>query len=285
VPAGRSGPAARRCTAAPFRDDRSAEIRSRIAGAYSATGAAWQSGPGRIYDELSEHLVASSPVDLAGRVVLDLGAGTGAATRALLRRGALPVALDAADGMLRAGSAVRPAAAVADISELPVRSGAVGGVVAAYVLNHLSDPVRALREAARVSRPGGPILAAVYADDDGHVVRAAVDQAVAEAGHRADDWYGWMRDRTFSLLSTVSRADAALRAAGLTGRVTHDRIAFPGLTPEDLVAWRLGMAHVAPFVARLDEASRRRLSRRAVELLGADPPLLERSVITIVAVA
>jgi SAM-dependent methyltransferase len=216
--------------------------------------------------------------------VLDLGAGTGAATRALLRRGSRPVGLDAAEGMLRAGATGRPAV-VADIRALPVRSAAVGGVVAAYVLNHLSDPVRALREAGRVTRPGGPILAATYADDDGHVVRAAVDRAAAEAGHRLDGWYDWMRDRTFPLLSTVALAEAALLAAGLTGRVTHDHIAFPGLTPDDLVAWRLGMAHLAPFVATLDGVGRRRLSRRAVELLGADPPVLGRSVITIVAVA
>jgi SAM-dependent methyltransferase len=256
-----------------------------IAGAYSATGAAWQSGPGRIYDELSERLVARSPVGLAGRVVLDLGAGTGAATRALLRRGARPGGLDAADGMLRAGAADRPPAVVADVRALPVHSGAVDGVVAAYVLNHLADPVRALREAGRVTRAGGPILVANYAADDAHPVRAAVDRAVAEAGHRPDDWYGWMRDRTFPLLSTPGRAEAALQAAGLAGRVTNDRIAFPGLTPADLVAWRLGMAHLAPFVAALDPVGRRRLARRAVELLGTDSPVLERSVVTIVAVA
>ena len=256
-----------------------------VAGAYSATGAAWQAGPGRIYDGLSDHLVARSPVELTGRVMLDLGAGTGAATRALLRRGARPVGIDAAVGMLRAGAAARPPGVVADVRALPVRSGAVGGVVAAYVLNHLADPVRALREAGRVTRAGGPILVATYAEDDGHPVRAAVDRAVAEAGHRPDDWYGWMRDRAFPLLSTVERAEAALPAAGLTGRVTNDRIAFTGLTPDDLVAWRLGMAHLAPFVAALGAAHRRRLAQRAAELLGADPPVLERSVITIAAVA
>lgn len=47
-----------------------------------------------------------------------------------------------------------------------------GGVLS---LNHLVDPVTALREAARVTRRGGPILVATDAADDDHPVKAAVD--------------------------------------------------------------------------------------------------------------
>jgi hypothetical protein len=49
-----------------------------LADAYSRTGGAWEQGPGRIYRRLSEVLVACLPGGVAGRHVLDLGAGTGA---------------------------------------------------------------------------------------------------------------------------------------------------------------------------------------------------------------
>lgn len=42
-----------------------------VGDAYSATGAAWQRGPARIYDHMAEVLVAASPIPLAGCLVLD----------------------------------------------------------------------------------------------------------------------------------------------------------------------------------------------------------------------
>lgn len=256
-----------------------------VAAAYSATGAAWQAGPGRIYDVLCERLVDRSPVALTGRLVLDLGAGTGAATRALLRAGARPLALDASEGMLRVGTGTPAPSAVGDIRRLPVRDRSVDGVVAAYSLNHVADPVVALREAVRATRPGGAVLAANYATNDGHAVKAAVEQAAADAGYRSVRWYDRVRADTVPLLGTVERAEAALRRAGLSGYALHERIPFPALTPADLVAWRMGMAQLAPFVATLCPAGRTRLEQRALDILGNDPPMLVRSVITIVAVA
>jgi ubiquinone/menaquinone biosynthesis C-methylase UbiE len=258
---------------------------NEIAAAYSQGGEAWQAGPGRIYDVLSEHLVAHSPVDLAGRRVLDLGAGTGAATRALLRRGACPIAVDVAEGMLRTGAANRPPATLGDALALPLRTGAVDGVVAAYSLNHLLDPVMALREAARVTTPGGPILAAAYASDDRHPVKSAVDHAAAEAGFQGVGWYDRMRADAVPRLASTERAESALQQANLSGHAVHERISFPELGPRELVDWRVGTAQLAPFVATLAVPARERLVRRALELLGEGPPTLERSVITLVAVA
>ncbi|MBA2281465.1 MAG: hypothetical protein H0W25_09565, partial [Acidimicrobiia bacterium] len=42
-----------------------------VAAAYRATGAAWQAGPGPVYDRLAEVLVARCPGGVAGRDVLD----------------------------------------------------------------------------------------------------------------------------------------------------------------------------------------------------------------------
>lgn len=258
---------------------------NEVAAAYSPVAAAWQAGPARIYDVLSEHLVAQARCDLADRRVLDLGAGTGAATRALVRRGARPIGLDAAEGMLQVDVDNRPPAMVADACSLPLRTGSVDGVVAAYSLNHLVDPVAALREAARVTSPGGPILASAYADDDRHPVKAAVDRAAAEAGHRPAAWHARMCSAAMPLLATVERAEAVLRRAELCGYATHERISFPDLGPRDLVGWRLGMPQLAPLVATLDATDCEQLVQRSLDLLGDDPPMLERCVITLVATA
>lgn len=257
---------------------------NEVAAAYSPAASGWQAGPARIYDVLSEHLVAHAPCDLDGRRILDLGAGAGAASQALLRRNARPVGLDAAEGMLRVGADRRPPAIVGDVVSLPVRTNGVDGVVAAYSLNHVVDPATALREAARVTRRGGPVLASAYASDDGHAVKAAVDQAAAEAGHRASGWHTRVRSEAMPLLATVELAEAVLRCAGLRGYAVHDRIPFPDLAPLDLVAWRLGMPQFTPLAAALDTAGREHLVQRALDLLGDDPPMLERSVITIVAI-
>src|SRR5262249_46911388 len=146
---------------------------SALAAAYSATGEAWQGGPVRIYDRLAEVLVAASPVSLAGDAVLDVGAGTGAAGRAAPAAGAARVvAGDASVGML-AHNPAPPAAVAGDIVALPVATAAFGATIAAFVINHLADPAAGLAEMRRVTRPGGAVLATVYASDDRHPVKAA----------------------------------------------------------------------------------------------------------------
>jgi len=50
-----------------------------------------------------------------------------------------------------------------------------------------------------------------------------------------------------------------------------------------MVAWRLGLAQSAGFVAALDPTVRRRLGERALELLGPEPPPVVRRVIFLAA--
>ena len=51
--------------------------------AYTGVAAAWDAGPSRLYDALARAVVSAHPGDVAGLRVLDIGAGTGAVSRAL----------------------------------------------------------------------------------------------------------------------------------------------------------------------------------------------------------
>lgn len=248
---------------------------SAVADAYSAGAGAWARGPMRVYARLADELVARSPVDLAERRVLDLGAGTGAASRAA--RGADVVAVDAALGMLRVDRGARPSAIAGDALALPFRDDTFDVTIAAFSLNHLADPPAGTREAARVARDY--VLVSTYADDDHHPVRAAVERALAEGGWDRPAWYEATKTN-MAAWGSVERATAVLQAAGLEPvTVEHARIAFPELTARELVEWRLGMAQTAPFVASHDADA---LAERALTLLGGDAGPLVRAVIFIV---
>lgn len=104
---------------------------------------------------------------LHGAVVADLGAGTGIAAHTFLSSGAArAVALepDASDEVgqrairrLPGGEAIEIVAAYAE--RLPLADASVDIVYARQVLHHTRDLVAALRECARVLRPGGTFLA------------------------------------------------------------------------------------------------------------------------------
>ena len=252
-----------------------------LATAYGQAAEAWAAGPSRIYDVLAEELVASTPVPLEGRVVLDVGAGRGAASRAVAAAGGRAIAVDLAEAMVAATARAGVApGAVADARFLPVGDGRVDGVVAAFSFNHLADPTLGLREAARVTRRGGVVLASAYADDDDHPVKGAVDAAAAAAGWAPQPWMAQLRSEAVPRLATVARAEAAAVAAGLPGAVVRKvERPFPGLTAAQLVEWRLGMAAVAPFLAALGPVGRRQVATDALARLGDPPPLVRRMIV------
>jgi ubiquinone/menaquinone biosynthesis C-methylase UbiE len=257
-------------------------VTSPAASAYSETADAWQRGPGRIYDRMSEAVVERSAVPVAGARALDLGAGTGAASRALLRAAAARVvAVDAAFGMLALDAGRRPPAVMGDALALPFAPRAFDVTVAAFSLTHLADPGAGLAEAARVTRRGGAVLAAAYAIDDFHPVKEAVEAALAARGWRPEPWYQAVRATTAPKLATVEAAKAAAAEADLDADVVSLRVPFPGLDAGDLVSWRFGLAQHAPFVASLAAEDRDAVVAAALDRLGSEWPELERSIILV----
>ncbi len=101
--------------------------------------------------------------ELGAGTVLDVGCADGALRAALPAPGPWLVGLDASETLLRDHP---PPVLRADARRLPVRDRAVDAVTALNVLYHLPDPMPALREAHRVLRAGGHLLAATIARTD-----------------------------------------------------------------------------------------------------------------------
>jgi len=102
-------------------------------------------------------------------VVADVGTGTGFIAEAALATGARVIGIDSSDAMLaQVGSRFvgkRFEARQGDVESLPLSAGEVDAVLANMVLHHAERPAEAIREMARVLKPGGTL---VITDADEH---------------------------------------------------------------------------------------------------------------------
>lgn len=247
-----------------------AELTAGLRAGYDAAAGEWAEGPGPMYARLATALVAAAPVPLAGRRVLDLGAGTGVAGRAALAAGARRVVgVDLSEGMLRRGHGGSPV--VADAVALPFRDRSFDLVVAAFCLNHLGRPEAGLAEAGRV---GAALAASAFAPGWTHPAKDAVDDAARSFGYRPPDWHTVLAPGSAASDPEVLAERAV--AAGFTGARAYITEIPAGLaTPAELAAWRLGMAHFAPFMRSLDAPGRaavRRAAEQAVAALAGSGP-------------
>lgn len=104
-----------------------------------------------------------------GALVADVGTGTGFLAEAALDAGARVIGIDISDAMLEtaaakfAGRPFEPRRG--DTKALPLPSAEVDAVLANMVLHHAAEPPAAIREMARVLKPGGVL---VLTDADTH---------------------------------------------------------------------------------------------------------------------
>jgi len=256
-----------------------------IRAAYDASGAAWDSGPRRIYDRLAAGLLDAAAIPFAGLTAVDAGAGTGAATAELLRRGARVVAVDLSTGMLGRikNATARPSADAVggDIVALPLRDAIVDVAVAAFVLNHLPNPVDGLRELARVTRGGGWVLASTFGGANDHPSKSVIDDLAAHYGFRAPAWYQQLKGGIQQQVSEPQHLVAFVQLAGLRDARADLVYVSVGSSPADLVSWRTGMAHLGPFVRSLSPTDADEFARRA-HLAVRDMPPLELAMVTLV---
>ena len=240
-----------------------AELTASLRKAYDAAAPAWAHGAQRVYRPLAEALVGLAQV--AGLRVLDLGAGTGVAGRAALAAGARGVvAADVAVGMLRrCKPPLHPVAA--DALRLPFRDRSFDLVVAAFCLGHLPSLAAGLQEARRV---GAAIAASSFAPGWTDPAKAAVEAALRPFGYLPPAWYLRFKEETEPAAGDPEELAAQLAAAGFARvRIAPVTVRTGVAEPAERAAWRLGMAHVAPFMSALQarDAAAARACRQAAE--------------------
>jgi SAM-dependent methyltransferase len=257
-----------------------AELSLDVRDAYGVAAGGWAAGPEQVYAPLARALIGAAPVPLAGRRVLDLGAGSGAAGRAALAAGAgQVVAADLAEAMLRlTGPGQHPV--VADAAALPFRDRAFDLVVAAFCLNHLVGPGDALREIRRV---GSGLAASMFAPGWTHPAKLAVDGALRPFGFQSPAWYQAMQRDMEAAAQDPARLTSQAAGAGFTDvRIRAITVATGVSAPAQLASWRLGLAQYAPFLRSLAPA-RRAAVRRAAECAAAGTGPLAVSMLVLTA--
>lgn len=112
-----------------------------------------------------------SGVDQAARPIeriIDLGGGTGRAAGAIRAANSDhdPLVIDATSKMLTKAQDRSLDAVAGDAGRLPVDSGAVDAAIIVDAFHHFPERLRALKETARVLRPGGVLVIREF--DPGH---------------------------------------------------------------------------------------------------------------------
>jgi demethylmenaquinone methyltransferase/2-methoxy-6-polyprenyl-1,4-benzoquinol methylase len=125
-----------------------------VARRYDLTNTVLSLGQDRYWRRATRSALKIGPGDR----VLDLAAGTAVSTVELARSGAWCVAADFSVGMLTAGAFRDVPKVAGDATRLPFDDGVFDAVTISFGLRNVVDHTAALREMARVTRPGGRLV-------------------------------------------------------------------------------------------------------------------------------
>lgn len=167
------------------------------------------------------HLVSFTEPELdLDDIVLDVPCGTGHVARVLSHRVRHVTALDTDEDLLEEGKRIADQAAITsitfgrgDAAYLPFLPRSFTLVMSSFVVHRLGDPAAALRQLARVCRPGaGLIVADIVRPDPAAGSPAGVDRS---AGDNADlDRIERLRDPEHVRVFTLAEITALIAGAG-----------------------------------------------------------------------
>ena len=170
---------------------------------------------------LAREILADGPV--AGRRVLEVGAGSGRDTVALAREGAIAYVLDYSPMSLELVRRQARAQGIeihlvrADALAMPFRDDSLDVVFHQGLLEHFRDPMPLLRENVRVTRRGGRVI--VDVPQTFHAYTVMKQSLIA-----MNRWFaGW--ETQF----TPAQLERRVREAGLVVRRTYGEWMVPGL--------------------------------------------------------
>jgi SAM-dependent methyltransferase len=153
-----------------------------------------------------------------GTRLLDLGCGAGLAMLMAAERGAAVTGIDAAPALLEVARRRLPGSEVAegDLEALPFADAAFDAVTSFNAVQFAADPVAALREARRVTAPGGHVVVTTWGDPqecETRTVLAAVGALLPPARPNAQGPFA---------LSAPGQLEALVTEAGLAPLRTVD---------------------------------------------------------------
>jgi demethylmenaquinone methyltransferase / 2-methoxy-6-polyprenyl-1,4-benzoquinol methylase len=117
----------------------------------------------------------------SGDTVLDLAAGTAVSTVELTASGAWCVAADFSVGMLGAGARRDVPKVGADGTKLPFGDGVFDAVTISFGLRNIVDHAAALKEMARVTRPGGRLVVCEFSTPTNRLFSTAYKEYLMQA--------------------------------------------------------------------------------------------------------
>ena len=228
---------------------------------------------GRVTGALTAHFV-DALLDAAhvrpGLRVLDVATGPGHVAAAAAARGAEPVGVDIAKGMLAVARRDHPHLdfRLGDAEALPFADSSFDAAVGAFVLNHLPRPEIAAAELVRVLGSGGRLALSVWDVPERTRFIGLVRDAIARAGGARSgqppagpDPFRFADDaRLRALLDDAGLEDVAVNTVAVRHRVKGDAMALW----DGLLA---GSVRSAAEVEALSSAARERARAAFAELL------------------
>jgi SAM-dependent methyltransferase len=159
-----------------------------------------------------------------GQRVLDVGCGTGMLTAECLRRGVTVAAVEPSEPFVATVAERHPGVDVrcGVAEELPFSDGEFDAALAQLVVHFMREPVTALREMRRVTRPGGVVAACVWDHAGGQAPVSAFWHAVREVDAEAEDESQLAGARQGHLTELLTQAGLVeVEEAALPIRVEH----------------------------------------------------------------